>query len=124
MAKREVIRNDKGEPFSKWKPSPKFEYMLKTLQPDFAENCTKEFAFDHDRQWRFDFAWPTVKVAVEIDGFGLGHQASHRLAENHQKQNAAVHQGWKVLRFTTRCLGSKQKVEDAVDLVARVILGI
>jgi len=109
--------------FSKMKPTEKFaakwgEFGLKDGEPE------TEFLFDSGRKWRFDFAWPRQKVAVEIDGFGFGHQAVDRLAENHAKQHAAVVNGWRVLRYTSRCLGSKQKAADAVEQVCLVLCGV
>lgn len=118
----DVIRNAKGEPFSKWKPADKFAYVFDAEKIPGAE-AANEFAFDETRKWRFDFAWPSQKVAVEIDGFGYGHQAQQNIAAGHEKQNAAIEQGWRVLRFTSRQLGSKQGVSDAVEQVCRLLCG-
>ena len=117
-----VIRNAAGKPFSNWKPAEKFEHVWNTDGIDGP--MTKEFAFDNSRKWRFDFAWPTVKVAVEIDGFGYGHQAQQNIAKGHEKQNAAVLQGWKILRYSSRQLGSKAGVAQAVEEVSRVLCGV
>ena len=69
-----VIRNDAGEPFSKWKPSDKFAWQWK--QTGLSNAVPKpEFVFDAQRKWRLDYAWPEIRLAVEIDGFGFGHQA-------------------------------------------------
>jgi very-short-patch-repair endonuclease len=65
----------------------------------------REWLFHPRRRWRFDFAFPSSKVAVEIDGAMWGVQGRHQrpdhLAEQHEKQNAATLLGWRVLRFTT-----------------------
>lgn len=29
---------------------------------------TPEYAFHHSRKWRFDYAWPAVNVALEVQG--------------------------------------------------------
>lgn len=29
---------------------------------------TREFRFQSDRRWRFDFAWPLRRFAVEVEG--------------------------------------------------------
>lgn len=116
-----VIRDANGKPFSKWKPAAKYEYML---TDEMREHCRKEYRFTTDRDWRFDFAWPEQKVAVEVDGFGFGHQAQQRLAHNHEKQNAAVLMGWRVLRYTSRCLGSKAGVAAAVDQTWEVLCDV
>lgn len=49
-------------------------------------------------RWRFDLAWPHLRVAVELDG--AHHRTKGQLQRDDRKQNAAVLQGWTVLRFT------------------------
>lgn len=117
----EVIRNEKGEPFSKWKPAEKFAYVFDAEWPNLWSDHKEEFQFNCDRLWRFDFAWPCMKLAVEIDGFGWGHQAQQHLSAHNEKRNAAVEDGWRVLVFDSRLLGSRQKVSDAVEQVCHVL---
>lgn len=63
-----------------------------------------EFRFHPDRRWRFDYAWPDRKVAVEIDG-GVWIQGRHNHPTGYlrdmEKLNAAAELGWRVLRFAT-----------------------
>lgn len=63
----------------------------------------REYRFDAVRHWRFDFAWPDIKLAVEVEGGtwnagrhtrGLGYEADL------EKYNAAALSGWRVLRFS------------------------
>ncbi len=126
-----VVRNSAGQPFSRWKPADKFEHAIRERHPELclAGRMVLEHRFDLARKWRLDFAWPGCLVAVEIDGFGRGghgggHQRPAAISKDHQKQNAAVAQGWRVIRFTSACLGSRQKVDDAADLVAQVLCGL
>jgi very-short-patch-repair endonuclease len=62
-----------------------------------------EYRFAPPRQWRFDFAWPDVKVAVEFEG-GIWIKGRHtrgRGFENDcEKYNEAAARGWRVYRFT------------------------
>jgi hypothetical protein len=59
----------------------------------------REHRFDTGgRRWRFDFAWPAVKLAVEIEGRGR-HQSVVGYRADCEKYNAAVAQGWRVMRF-------------------------
>ncbi len=67
-----------------------------------------EYRFHPPRLFRFDFAWPRQKVAVEIEG-GLyhgkgGHTNVNGFNANCEKQNIAVLDGWRLLRFTERML--------------------
>ena len=66
---------------------------------------------------RFDFAWPDYRIAVELDGIGWGHSTIAMKRDDATKQRAAVVLGWRVLRFTTGCLGSKAQREQAVHAV-------
>lgn len=98
----------------------KFLEAWRALGIDGSEPET-EYVFDSERHWRFDYAWPALKVAVEVHGFGFGHQAQQHLAADCEKARAAIEHGWVVLTFTTRCLGSKVKCEDAAHQVYGVI---
>jgi len=48
-----------------------------------------------------DFAYPDVKLAVEVDGFGV-HGTPRAMAKDFVRQNGLVPYGWRVLRFTWR----------------------
>jgi hypothetical protein len=65
-----------------------------------------EFVFHPDRKWRFDFAFPPFRVAVEIDGRARGnpdaagrHQTVDGVRRDLEKHRAAVLRGWRVLRY-------------------------
>ena len=56
------------------------------------------------RRFRFDFAWPAQKLAVECDGgtwTGGRHTSGAGYERDCEKLNLAVTLGWRVLRFTT-----------------------
>ena len=63
----------------------------------------REFYFAKPRRWRFDFAWPGHKVAVEIEGLlwsggGGRHQRAKGFVEDCEKYEAALRLGWTVYR--------------------------
>lgn len=64
----------------------------------------KEYMFHYTRKWRFDYAIPELKVAVEIDG-GVWDYGRHNRPQGYmddmEKLNNAISLGWYVLRFTT-----------------------
>ena len=63
----------------------------------------REYRFDVKRRWRFDMAWPALMVAVECEGgtySGGRHVTAVGFENDAEKYNAAVLQGWRVLRFT------------------------
>lgn len=61
----------------------------------------REHLFARPRRWRFDFAWPEFKLAVEIDGgtwSGGRHTRGAGFAKDCEKMNAAQLAGWVVFR--------------------------
>ena len=67
----------------------------------------QEYRFHPVRRWRFDFAFPEEKIAVEIEG-GTFSKSRHTTGIGYEKDcekyNAATLNGWKVFRFTGRML--------------------
>lgn len=63
----------------------------------------QEHRFHPTRRWRFDYAWPHIKVALEIEGGawtnGRHNRATGFLADM-EKYNAATVLGWQLLRVT------------------------
>lgn len=63
----------------------------------------KEYRFCEARAWRFDFAWPSLKLAVEIEGgarSGGRHTTGSGFAADCEKYSAAAILGWSVIRAT------------------------
>lgn len=62
----------------------------------------REYRFHPERRWRFDFAWPSMKMAVEIEGgsFTGGHKRGKAYESDCDKHNEATRLGWQVYRFT------------------------
>jgi len=63
----------------------------------------KEFMFHPTRKWRFDLAWPELKIAAEIEGgtWGQGksrHTTGSGFHGDCLKYNEAALLGWRVLR--------------------------
>ena len=82
------------------------EEFLLHIRASKVDQPTREYRFDEKRKWRFDFAWPDRRLAVEIDGVlwnSMGrHQHPKGIDGDNEKLNQAVLQGWKVLRFSGR----------------------
>jgi len=77
------------------------------LVPNF--DPQPEYKFHPTRKWRFDFAWPDFKVAVELEGIGNPSQKSRHTtftgyAADCEKYNAAAELGWRVFRYTGKML--------------------
>ena len=82
------------------------------------------------RKWRFDFAWPAIKLAVEIEGLtharvgpdGQKHLGRHQTiagyTEDCVKYNQAVLEGWRILHFTPKHVKSGY----ALDLITKALI--
>lgn len=67
------------------------------------EKPVREYRFAPPRRWRFDFAYPKRKIAVEIEGgawTGGAHTRGKHFESDCEKYNTAVVMGWRVFRFT------------------------
>jgi very-short-patch-repair endonuclease len=76
------------------------EYLAKAfaMDPVPGWDLAREYRFHPTRMWRFDFAFPSVKLAVEIDGRGR-HQSIKGVRDDCEKLNEAIRLGWRVMRF-------------------------
>lgn len=90
-----------------------------------AEGMVREhrFARQLGREWRFDFAWPDRKLALEFEGlvfYGAGgrHQRAVGYEADLEKYNTALLLDWKVLRV------SQNQAADGTALMwLRIMLG-
>lgn len=88
------------------RPSPQKEWIEQNLQwwcNKHAVSLEREVKFAADRKWRFDWAIPAHKIAIEYEGiFSIksGHTTHDGFTKNTDKYNRAAAEGWKVLRFT------------------------
>ena len=68
-----------------------------------------ELVFHPTRKWRFDFACKKIKCAIELDGgafmvHGGRHGRGMGMVKDCEKYRAAADLGWRIWRFTTKCL--------------------
>lgn len=86
--------------------------VLAILRADHPDAVT-EHRFHPTRKWRFDFAIPSARLAIEIDGgvwtSGRHSRGAGQIADM-EKLNAAAILGWRVLRFTPQQIPSIQAV--------------
>lgn len=85
------------------KAKSKLELQLaQELELEGIDGFEREFRFHETRRWRFDFAWPTEKIACEVNG-GIFKQGRHSRGagqeSDYEKLNAATAAGWFVFQF-------------------------
>ena len=80
-----------------------FLFAMRMFADDNMGQYQREHRFDAVRKWRFDYAWPSQRVAVEIDGGQwVRNGGRHNRDSDREKLNYAAAQGWRVLRFSTQ----------------------
>ena len=80
-------------------PAPEREYM-------FAKEAMS-------RMWRADFAWPSYKLIVEVEGgtwTGGRHTTGLGFREDAIKYNSAILLGWRVMRATSDMIRDKTAI--------------
>lgn len=85
----------------------------------------REFTFAPPRRFRFDFAWPEQKLAVEIQGgqWNLGrHNRGGGSAKDNEKGNLAILHGWRVLKYATDDI--KKRPIQVVEEVIKALKGV
>jgi very-short-patch-repair endonuclease len=70
---------------------------------DLHVECVKEHRFHPKRMWRFDYAIPEHKIAIEVEGgvwTGGRHTRPQGFLGDIEKYNTATLMGWRVFRVT------------------------
>lgn len=106
---------------NKQKKSPKSASIKATrdvftviCQTDLKVVCLKEFKFYPERKWRFDYAIPEHKIALEVEGgvwTGGRHTSPKGFLGDIEKYNAATLMGWRVFRTTPDELYRKKTID-------------
>ena len=81
--------------------TPKTDFFTLLCKSDLKQECVKEFKFHPIRKWRFDYALPEHKIAVEVEGgvwTGGRHTSPKGFLGDMKKYNTATLMGWRVFR--------------------------
>lgn len=84
----------------------------------------REYRFNSARRWRFDFAIPESRIAIEYEGstWAQGrHTRGAGYAKDCEKYNSAACLGWRVLRYTSDML--RDNPGHVIDDVMMIIAG-
>jgi very-short-patch-repair endonuclease len=88
-----------------------FMFQIKSMKLSMPET---EYLFHSVRKWRFDYAWPDRKIAVEIEGgiwTGGSHTRGVRFIQDCEKYNTATAMGWKIFRLASNQIKDGSAIE-------------
>jgi len=72
--------------------------------------------------WRFDFAIPDIKLAIEIEG-GIFVNGRHTRGKGYYsdmiKYRTATYMGWDVVRYTPDEVNKAKTYEEIIDFIKR-----
>lgn len=74
------------------------------------------------KDWRFDFSWPDLMIAVEVEGGGWTggrHTRGSGFAKDMQKYHHAIRLGWSLYR----CDGALIRSGDALQVIEQLVKG-
>lgn len=78
------------------------------------DGCEQQFKFHHSRQWRFDFAWPRYKIAIDINGgtYNRGkHSRGPAQRNDYEKWSEASILGWMVLLVDSKDVSKRIHID-------------
>lgn len=83
----------------------------------------RQYRFHPTRMWRFDFAIPSIKLGIEIDGgtwmAKSGHTTGRGYQRDREKDQQAIHHGWTVLRFTAKDVKKLVAIKEVRHFIGR-----
>jgi hypothetical protein len=112
LGERMAARGVTGSPH----PSVLESHMSRLIQGFGLPFPRAEVHWGPDRRYRLDFAYPELKLAIEVDGL-IAHFSPEQQRYDLRRRNALVRQGWTVLYYTWR------DVLEEPDRVAAEIAG-
>lgn len=113
----------------------KTDYFTTLVKSDLKLDCVKEHYFCKGRMWRFDYAIPSHKIAIEVEGgvfkertyrnkkgvlittIGGRHNSGEGFLKDMEKYNKAAVLGWKVIRVVPTSLNSN----DTLNIIKEAV---
>jgi very-short-patch-repair endonuclease len=98
------------------------ETLLLLIRSEGLPIPEREVRFHGTRRWRFDFAYPNLKIGIECEG-GTWAKSRHTSGAGYRKDcekyNYASLMGWLVLRFTKGMIESGEAIEMIKNALGR-----
>lgn len=98
-----------------------FKQHLKAVGLKDGWQC--EYLFHPTRKWRFDFAWPDMKLAVEVEGGTEWGDSRHSKGDGFdkdaEKYNTAAAMGWTLFRFSAKMIRTGKAIQFVEDFIKK-----
>lgn len=81
--------------------TPTSDFFTLLCKSDLKMECIREYTFHPTRRWRFDYAIPAHRIAIEVEGgvwTGGRHTSPKGFLGDIEKYNTATMMGWRVFR--------------------------
>jgi very-short-patch-repair endonuclease len=117
---RAIVRMRKAQ--SPQEPSPGEGVISGAIRAGLLPSAIVEYRFAPPRLWRFDFAWPEMKLACEVEGsvWAQGrHTRGSGFSDDAVKYNTAALLGWTVLRYTTEMCIDGTAIDELITVIAK-----
>lgn len=100
----------------KSKLEERFAHLWSVLVSDI--ELERQYRFHPERRWRFDFAHPETRIAVELQG-GVWTRGRHsrgagQIADMKRRNAAQLEGGWTVLEYATADTTAVNEVANAI----------
>ena len=110
---------------AKTKPQPpKSDGFTKIVKATLGVTVEMELKFHPTRKWRFDYAIPEHRIAIEVEGgvwTGGRHTRPAGFLKDITKYNQAALLGWRVFRVTPKTLITTETIEMIKDALATTV---
>lgn len=104
-------------------PEPEREYPFAGMHVGIGPGIRERLSQAGLKNWRFDFAWPSMRFAVEVEGGAFkrvgGHTSGVGFTEDILKYHHAMRLGWTIYR----CDANLIKNGSAVELIEQLLAG-
>jgi hypothetical protein len=94
--------------------APKSDIFTIICKTDLHVEAVKELQFHPKRRWRFDYAIPECKIAIEVEGgawTGGRHTRGAGFIGDIEKYNSGTLLGWRIFRVTPENLLKSETLE-------------
>lgn len=113
-------KNAGNAPWEKSSAQAKIPQPPSQGEETFALHCKingltpeREFIFAPPRRWRIDFAWPELKIAVEVES--SVHRIKNRFAGDLEKYNELTKRGWRLFRYTRKMIETGAPILEVME---------